>query len=1058
MSTEPALAEGSSNCLKEDPRMYSFRRFAALYLAVCFLAGFGTVSQAQSRGAVVASARVTAPFEAGRTVRLNGHVPNWAIAANDLGSVSPTRRLDNLHLILARSPRVQAAFEQLLADQQNPNSPRYHQWLTPQQTADQYGIAPADLTAVTNWLQSQGLTVDGVSAGGVFVTFSGPVSVVERAFATNIHNFRHESASRYAPTAEPAIPEALSGVIQSVAGLSEQMAYVHSRVAPKDGDSAPLAGNVVEPLFNSGSSAHYVTPGDFNAIYDINPTHNAGFTGAGYHVVNLIDSRIATADITGFNSVFGLTVAQPNQIVLPGSTDPGINAASEGEAALDVQRILGTAPGTNVDLLVFSSLSFNNIFSALQYEVSTLNDPIVNMSFGSCDSSGSASFSQRFDTLFQTGAAQGISFFVSSGDNAAAGCDDGSATIPTTQILATNLICASGYATCVGGTEFNDSASGYWAGSNSATKVSAIGYIPEGAWNEPASVSNGRTTYQASGTGGGVTLLAKPSWQTGVAVPADGVRDVPDVSFTASGHDGYLICQADVGNDCASGTFRQVTFGTSASSPSMAGIAAMLDQKLGARQGNLNPMFYRLAATTSNGVFHDATPGSSGVSSCSTATPSMCNNSTPSASALAGGLAGYSLTTGYDLATGLGSLDVTNFLTAAAGSTAPTVATTLSLTASANPISTSQTVSFTAALGDSSTSTPTGTVQFYSNGTALGSAVALSASGKAATSALTFPTAGTYQITAVYSGDSTFIGSTSAQLALVVTAPSSFTVTPAVTNLSLVAGASGTVAVTVASVNSFAGTVALSCSVSSASGTAAGSCSIAPASAAVSSGLTTNSVLTINAAAGTAGVLDVTVTGTSGSTVERSSVIVVSVAQAASPSFTVTATPGASTVAPGASATSSISVASANGFAGTVSLACSVSGGSAATEPVCTLSPVSVAVAADGKATAVATVSTMAQTSVHAENTHGMVAGGAMFACLLCLMPFRRRRAIRVLAALLVMFGGLASISGCGSGGSLATSATGSAGAYTVTVTGTGVAAGGSSAVTASTSFVLTVD
>ena len=83
--------------------MYSLRRFTALSIAVCFLTGFGTVSQAQSRGAVAATARVTAPVEAGRTIRLKGYVPNWATAANDLGSVSATRRLDNLHLILARS-------------------------------------------------------------------------------------------------------------------------------------------------------------------------------------------------------------------------------------------------------------------------------------------------------------------------------------------------------------------------------------------------------------------------------------------------------------------------------------------------------------------------------------------------------------------------------------------------------------------------------------------------------------------------------------------------------------------------------------------------------------------------------------------------------------------------------------------------------------------------------------------------------------------------------------------------------------------------------------------
>jgi len=45
-------------------------------------------------------------------------------------------------------------------------------------------------------------------------------------------------------------------------------------------------------------------------------------------------------------------------------------------------------------------------------------------------------------------------------------------------------------------------------------------------------------------TGGGAsTLVAKPSWQSGVAgIPQDGARDVPDISLTAAGHDPYLLC------------------------------------------------------------------------------------------------------------------------------------------------------------------------------------------------------------------------------------------------------------------------------------------------------------------------------------------------------------------------------------------------------------------------------------------------------------------------------------------------------------------------------------
>jgi subtilase family serine protease len=1001
--------------------------------------------------------------DASETERLPGHVPAWANAGNDLGSVAASQRLDNLHLVLARSPQVEAAFEQLLADQQDPASPRYHQWLTPQENAAQYGVAASDVAAVTGWLQSQGLSVDDVAAGGLFITFSGPASVVERAFATSLHNFSHENGVRYAPTADPALPVALAGVIQAVAGLSEHVAHVNSRAAAtNDGAVARVAGDP-QPMYTTSSGSHYISPGDFNAIYDINATYSTGINGSGNKVANLIDSRIATADITGFNSVFGMSVAQPNQILVPGSTDPGISSGSEGEAALDVQRILGTAPGTTVDLLVIGSLSFNNIFNGLQYEVGTLNDPVVNMSFGACNAGNSTPESTAFDNYFQTGAAQGIGFFVSSGDNAAAGCDAGLSTIPVTQQLATNLICASSYATCVGGTQFAECSGTYW-GSNGSNRVSVTGYIPEGAWDEPTFVSSGKTTFQASGTGGGITNFPKPSWQTGTGVPADGLRDVPDVSFTASYHDGYLICQVDIGNDCSAGTFKYIIFGTSASSPALAGVAALLDQKMGARQGNLNPLFYKLAATPSNNVFHDVTVASSGVSNCSTATPSICNNSTPSSTSLTGGLAGYAVTSGYDLATGLGSLDVTNFLTAAAKANVTTVSTTLALTASANPIATTQTVTFTATLTPASKpATPTGTVQFYSNGSALGSAVTLSAAGTATTPALSFPVAGTYAITAVYSGDSTFVTATSPVLSLVVNPLGSFTVTPAVTSLALTAGATSgnTDAITVASVNSFAGTVGLACAVSTVSGNAAGTCSLAPASAALSAGGTAASVLTIGTTAGTSGTLNVTVTGTSG-TASASAVVVVTVGAAATPSFTIAATPASLSFTSGATTgnTAAVTLASVNGFAGNVALSCSVSASSAVTQPTCALSPASVTLGAGGTAASAATISTAVTTTgaLHAPSGFGLRSGGAVLAALLCLMPLRRRRAIRSLMAVLLLVAGLSAVSGCGSGGSLATaSASGSAGTYTVTVAGTGTSTGSAAASTASTTFTVTV-
>jgi hypothetical protein len=103
----------------------------------------------------------------------------------------------------------------------------------------------------------------------------------------------------------------------------------------------------------------------------------------------------------------------------------------------------------------------------------------------------------------------------------------------------------------------------------------------------------------------------------------------------------------------------------------MAGIDALLNQKIGAPQGNLNPGLYALAKNPGNRVFHDITVASSGVSSCDPSVPSMCNNSTASPTSLTGGLAGYTVGPGYDLVTGLGSIDVANLLASWTPTAAP---------------------------------------------------------------------------------------------------------------------------------------------------------------------------------------------------------------------------------------------------------------------------------------------------------------------------------------------------------------------------------------------------
>jgi len=535
---------------------------------------------------------------------------------------------------------------------------------------------------------------------------------------------------------------------------------------------------MADPQVTSSSGSHFIAPGDFATIFDIKPAYSAGYNGTGQKVAIIGRSSVATSDITAFENNTGLATNLPNVVIPANGADPGTTGdGDQAEATLDVERVVGVATGAQVDLVLStSSGNQDGTVIAAQYEVQTLLDPVMSISFGGCEAYGGTSEVALWDALFSQAASEGISIFVSSGDSGAATCDASFELAPVTQLLSINDICASSYATCVGGTEFADftNPSQYWSSTNSTGLVSALGYIPEGAWNESASYQSSLGGYPVAGGGGGRSVyVPKPFWQTGTGVPADHARDVPDISFPSALHDGYYGCFAVGGGDCAS-NYISIFAGTSAAAPSMAGVAAILNQKMGGAQGNLNPLLYRLA-TSNPEAFHDATPTTSGIYSCSLSTPSMCNNSTPSSTSTVGGLAGYALTTGYDQATGLGSLDVANFLTAAASvSHSGVAATTLAVHGSATAISDTQTATFTAVVNSNASGIPTGTVQFYANGAALGSPVTVS-SGTATTTALPFPSAGTYYITAMYSGDSNYAASMAPGISLVVTGLTSST-------------------------------------------------------------------------------------------------------------------------------------------------------------------------------------------------------------------------------------------------------------------------------------------
>jgi subtilase family serine protease len=603
------------------------------------------------------------------------HVPSWAKADNFAAAMPDEQKLPAMTLVLARHPDREQAFDALLAAQQDPASPEYHHWLTPAEIGERFGLSTEELDTLKDWLESEGLHVDWVAPGRNFIGFSGNAGDVSRAFQTELNYYDVNTTRKFSVATPPMVPTALAPLVKAIRGLHtiDERSLHRERIERHS-----------SPDITAGPSTYFVVPADFATIYDVPST----YTGKGVTVGIVGGSRVATADLTNFEKLTVTSFANPTVIVPTafGATDPGPAATSapapdaQVEATLDVFRVSSVAHSAKV-LLVVNAPDLQggvDIFPDAQYLVQTTPVPaqIMNISFGSCESEDLAGVSS-WDVLFKQAAGEGVSVFVSSGDSGASGCDAHSQAPPADPAPnSPNSICSSSYATCVGGTEFNDASdySKYWSSTNSPDFESALSYIPEGAWNEPEN-SNDET--QVAASGGGVSkVIPTPSWQTGKGVPSARTgRYTPDIAFLASEHDGYFGCMlAAEANSCEviDGSFEFLVFsGTSAAAPDMAGITALLDQKLGGKgQGNLNPALYSLAATSPS-VFHDVTVATSGVSPCTVTKPSMCNNSIPGVNGLTGGQAGYEVGVGYDEVTGLGSLDVGKFLAAFAPAKLP---------------------------------------------------------------------------------------------------------------------------------------------------------------------------------------------------------------------------------------------------------------------------------------------------------------------------------------------------------------------------------------------------
>jgi pro-kumamolisin-like protein/Big-like domain-containing protein len=739
-------------------------------------------------------ARVTDRVDLSQLTTLAGNTHRLAQAQFDQGAAPPDLPMNRILLVLQRSPEQDAALQDLLNQQQITSSANFHKWLTPDQFGQQFGLADADLQAVTSWLASFGFQSIQVAKGRNLIEFSGTAAQVQAGLHTAIHQYFVNGEYHWANASDPQIPTALAPVIAGVASLNDfhpkpTLSRLNRSVpgtVKKNGAQPQITlCTVNQTPCPTADVLHALVPADFDTIYNVN---SSTMTGSGLTIGIVAVSNISVSDVTAFRNMWGLP-SNPPTVILNGP-DPGDTPGSgvEGEAVLDATWAGAIAPLAAIRLVVSedTNATSGNDLSEFYIIDNNLAD-VMTESFASCESqfgSQLSGFATMYSGLAEQAAAQGITYAVSSGDGGPDACDDPS-TIPLSPAKSVNILAATPFNVAVGGSMFNEGANSttYWsANNNPSTGGSALSYIPEDAWNEACTtLSSTCAVVGIWSTGGGISsIFSKPPWQKGVAgLPNTTFRSVPDVAMNAANHDGYVIC---IDGSCGMNPQQfGIASGTSASVQVFGGVMALVDQKMGGRVGLANYALYTLAAgeTYANCNGSGATALVNGTDNCIFNDVTVGNTNLPTTPAETGFAAGPA----YDETTGLGSVNVSNLVNQ--WSNAITKGTTTALTLNNNtavnvPHGTSVPVGIVVSPVAPATGTPTGDVSLIANSANDEGVDSFTLSGGSVSSTATSTNllpGGSYQVHAHYEGDGTFLGSDS-------TPAISVTVTPEASKIS----------------------------------------------------------------------------------------------------------------------------------------------------------------------------------------------------------------------------------------------------------------------------------
>ncbi|WP_019067300.1 S53 family peptidase [Streptomyces hokutonensis] len=553
---------------------------------------------------------------------LAGTKPAWATAKADKGATPDSSKVSARVYLAGRNASGLAAYAKAVSD---PSSALYGKYLSAAQVQQRFGATTAQVSAVKSWLKSAGLKITGTTQH--YVTVSGDVAAVEKAFSTSLHNYAKGSKTYRAPSKTASAPDSLNGAVLTVTGL----------------DNAPHKATHDDTL--PGPTAVFKNSGPFSSYYGSNTAttlpsaygkkipyaiegytgkqlraaYGAGkYTGKGVRVAitDAFASPTIAFDAGTYAKKHGDATWKTSQLkqVLP--SDYRYTGADEcdasgwyGEETLDVEAVHAVAPDANVTYVGAASCVDDDLLDALSKVVDNHLADIVSNSWGDIEANQTPDLAAAYDQVFQLGAVEGIGFYFSSGDN---GDEVANTTTPTQPgVKQVDTPANSAWVTAVGGTSL------------------AVGkgdkYLWETGWGtEKAALSADGKSWTnfpgafTSGAGGGTSkTVAEPFYQKGVvpdalakANSATGNRVVPDISAIADPNTGFKVGQTQTQSDGSESYSEYRIGGTSLASPVIAAVQALAQEARGGKAiGFANPSIYAKYGTK---VYHDVTDNPTG--------------------------------------------------------------------------------------------------------------------------------------------------------------------------------------------------------------------------------------------------------------------------------------------------------------------------------------------------------------------------------------------------------------------------------------------------------------